>query len=461
MRRRIATAPGAIALVVTGALAVAACGSGSGSKSNGSTNKAAKAKENVTLTLWTMPNSPDPKGDLQKLIKPFTRQTGIKVNVQVVGWDVQLDRIRNAAVSGSGPDITQAGTTQVPFFAALGGFSDLSSKVGQIGGSTGYNPAVWNTTKLAGKQGTWALPWFTEARAIYYRKDVLEKAGLDPATAFKDWDAFRQSLLTIKRKVPTIGGKPISPFGQPGSKAFDLVHDVMPFVWAAGGSELSSNDKTSTISSPQAEQGIKFMTRLIQDGTFDKSMLERDGTQVENQFKGGKLAVWIGGPWVLGSVKRLDDDTWSPAARKNVGVAPLPAGPTGKSFTFLGGSDLMVFKSSKHQDADWQLLKYLASDKVQQAYANLLGMFPAKESAQKIYGEQDANHQQFLQAIENGRTYAPIAQWAQVENAYKGSFGQILSDAAQHNGVVSDSTLKSQLDKAAQQADGLLAQSTG
>jgi multiple sugar transport system substrate-binding protein len=139
----------------------------------------------------------------------------------------------------------------------------------------------------------------------------------------------------------------------------------------------------------------------------------------------------------------------------------LPAGPVGKAFTFLGGSDLMVFKSSKHQDAAWQLLKYMASDKVQTAYAQLLGMFPAKESAQAQFGEQDSNHQEFLDAVKDGRTYAPIAQWAEVENAYKGSFGQILADAASHGGNVSDATLKSQLDKAAKQADGLLAQSTG
>ena len=55
-------------------------------------------------------------------IAEFEKETGIDVQVQLVGWDVQFDRIRNAAVSGKGPDVTQAGTTQVPFFAALGGF---------------------------------------------------------------------------------------------------------------------------------------------------------------------------------------------------------------------------------------------------------------------------------------------------------------------------------------------------
>jgi multiple sugar transport system substrate-binding protein len=164
---RFAVVASAIALVL--AVAVTACGGDRrNSSSKKSTGSAAQGlQRGVTLTLWTMPNSPKPKEDLQKIVAPFTAKTGVKVDVQEVGWDVQFDRIRNAAVSGSGPDITQAGTTQVPFFAALGGFNDRSSRVNDIGGSGGYAPGIWNTTKVAGKSGTWAVPWFTEARSIY------------------------------------------------------------------------------------------------------------------------------------------------------------------------------------------------------------------------------------------------------------------------------------------------------
>lgn len=88
-----------------------------------------------------------------------------------------------------------------------------------LGGADAYPAGVWQTTQVKGQEGTWAVPWFTEARAIYYRKDVLERAGIDPATAFSDWDAFRTTLETIKRKVPRIGGQPIEPFGGPGKKA--------------------------------------------------------------------------------------------------------------------------------------------------------------------------------------------------------------------------------------------------
>jgi multiple sugar transport system substrate-binding protein len=456
VRNRFAVVASAIALVL--AVAVTACGGdSSNSSSKKSTGSAAQGlQRGVTLTLWTMPNSPKPKEDLQKIVAPFTAKTGVKVDVQEVGWDVQFDRIRNAAVSGSGPDITQAGTTQVPFFAALGGFNDLSSRVNEIGGSGGYAPGIWNTTKVAGQSGTWAVPWFTEARSIYYRKDVLQKAGIDPSTAFKDLASFKATLETIKAKVPGI-----QPFGAPGKKAFDLVHNVMPFVWDNGGAELSGDAKTSTINSAQAQTGVEFMAGLIRAGLFDKSQLERDGTQVENQFKGGKLAVWIGGPWVLGSIARTDDDTWSATARENVGVAPMPTGPGGKAYTFVGGSDLMMFKSTKHPNEAWALMKYLSQDQTQKDYAALLGMFPSRLDAQQQVGDTDANHKAFFEAIQNGRTYAPIPQWGQVENAYKTRFGNILDSAAGVGPSYSPATVKSQLDAAAKEADGLLAQSAG
>src|SRR3954471_6605695 len=195
------------------ALVVAACG---GTDNKSSTTKAAPAKSirGSTVTMWVMNNGPKPVADTERILQPFEQQTGVKVNVKLVGWDVQFDRIKNAAVSGAGPDITQAGTTQVPFFAALGGFQDLTDKVSQIGGKDAYAPGIWNTTQVEGQPGTWAVPWFTEARSIYYRKDVLEKAGVDPATAFKDLASFRATLEAIKAKVPGI-----EPFGAPGKKA--------------------------------------------------------------------------------------------------------------------------------------------------------------------------------------------------------------------------------------------------
>ncbi len=455
MRRRTApVAMFAAALVLSAGLV--ACGDDGGSSS--STKSGDQAKLGGTVKLWIMPNGPKPKEDMDALLKPFTEKTGVTVDTEVVGWDVQFDRIRNAAISGEGPDVTQAGTTQVPFFAALGGFEDINPRVEDVGGKSAYANGVWQTTQVTGRDGTWALPWFTEARAIYYRKDVLKKAGVDEATAFTDWDAFRGTLEKVKQ-VKEINGKPIEPFGSPGKKAFDLVHHVMPFVWDAGGAELTDDNKKSAIASPEAEQGVKFMADLLSSGLYDKSQLERDGTQVENQFKGGRLAVWMGGPWVLGSVKRADDENWVPAARNNVGVAPMPTGPVGEGFTFVGGSNLMMLKSSKNKDAAWELMKFLSQDQIQSDYAAKQGMFPARIEPQKAAGETDANYGGFFKAIQQGRTYAPIPQWGPIEQAYKARFANILEQAG--GGQLTDAQIEEELRGAEKEANALLAQGTG
>jgi multiple sugar transport system substrate-binding protein len=456
--RRFAIVLMAIAAVFAGALVYSGCG-GDDDDSGGSGSEGQAAKSEIrpgtTVRLWIMPNGPQPKEDMEAALQPFTDETGIEVDVEVVDWGVQLDRIRNAAVSGEGPDVTQAGTTQVPFFAALGGFQDLSDRIEDVGGEAAYPEGVWQTTQVVGQDGVWAVPWFTEARSIYYRKDILKKAGVDEATAFESWDSFRATLQAIKDKVPNI-----QPFGTPGKKAFDLVHHVMPFVWDAGGAELTEDASQSAINSPEAVQGVRYFADLVNDGLADPSQLERDGTQVENQFKGGKLAVWMGGPWVLASIPREEDTNWVPAARKNVGVAPMPTGPNGEAYTFVGGSNLMMFEHSENQNEAWELLKFLSQDQVQSDYASLLGMFPARTEPQQAYGDSNgANFESVFQAIQQGRTYSPVPQWGAVENAYKVRFGTILDSAA--NGDATEDSIKKQLDEAAKEADGLLAQSTG
>jgi multiple sugar transport system substrate-binding protein len=462
MRSSLRAVAFAIAALIAAAVVVAGCGGDDDSSGGTAAAETNQIRKGTTVKLWIMPNGPRPQEDMEAALEPFTEKTGIKVDVEVVGWDVQLDRIRNAAVSGEGPDVTQAGTTQVPFFAALGGFEDVSARVDELGGEDAYADGVWKTTQVVGQDGVWAVPWFTEARVIYYRKDVLEKAGLDPVTAFEDWDAFRATLETIKERVPEIDGEKIAPFGSPGKKAFDLVHHVMPFVWDAGGAELSEDAKTSTINSPQAMQGVTFMADLVKDGLYNASELERDGTQVENQFKGGKLAVWMGGPWVLGSVQRSDDENWAPAARKNVGLAPMPKGPGGDGFTFVGGSNLMMFESSKNRNEAWELIKFLSQDDVQTKYAAIQGMFPARVEPQQAYGESNGdNFKAVFEAIQQGRTYAPVPQWAQIETAYRSRFGNILDSAAGKGAGYSPETVKQQLDEAANEADEFLAQSTG
>jgi len=165
---------------------------------------------------------------------------------------------------------------------------------------------------------------------------------------------------------------------------------------------------------------------------------------------------------VLSTIPRKDDDAWSPEARNNVGVAPMPEGPSGSAFTFVGGSNLQMFKSSENKDAAWELIKFLSQDSTQEAYANLMGFFPARLRPQEQAAKEDANYQSFYEAIQDGRTYAPIPQWGQIETAYRTRFGNILDAAAgQGKEDYSPDEVANELEEAQKEADGLLAQEAG
>jgi multiple sugar transport system substrate-binding protein len=137
----------------------------------------------------------------------------------------------------------------------------------------------------------------------------------------------------------------------------------------------------------------------------------------------------------------------------------MPAGPTGKSYTFAGGSNLMLFKYSQHKTEAWQLMQFLSQPSVQLEYAKLQGMLPARTVPQKTLAKGNNKWDAFYQALARGRTYAPISAWGSIEGSYKTHFGNIL-DIAVGAGKTSYSraAVVSELQAAAREADNLIKQ---
>ena len=197
------------------------------------------------------------------------------------------------------------------------------------------------------------MPWFTEARTIYYRTDIFKRAGIDPAKAFTDWDSFRGTLQKISR-VKYLDGRRIHPLGQPGKTAWDLVHHVMPFVWDAGGSELRADATKLDDRRTACRHRREVLRRPGQQG-LRHARGPRDERSAGREPVQGRPARDVDRrPLGRRRGGRSDDKNWADVARNNFGVAQMPAGPTGKSYTFAGGSNLMLFKSSKNKDEAWR-----------------------------------------------------------------------------------------------------------
>ncbi len=422
---------------------------------------AALAASPVTLSMWVMPNGADPQKAIDTEIAAFNQiHPDITIKTEMIGWGDAYGRIQAAIQGGEGPDLTQLGTTWVPTFGAMGGLRPFTdAEIKDLGGAENFVPASWATAGIDGQ--TVSAPWFADVRAMAYRKDVLAKAGVDPATAFKDLDSFVAALKQIKAADPKDAqGNEIAPFLHPGRNDWNVWQNAAAWIWAYGGDLLTPDGKKAAFNSDQAVAGVTAYDSLYGLGLTPKDTLELNSSQSDNRFGLGTVAIYYTGPWVISQARDIAASGWITDAAANLAFAPFPAGPGGQS-TFVGGSNIAIMKSSKNVDAAMTFVKYLLGNESQIRYSNAIGMLPATMEAEKDPSfTQDPLFSVFVETAPTGKTSMNIAQWGQVENNLQTSLQSIWEDVAALGvgKTIDAASVKKSLDDAAATVDALLAQ---
>ena len=178
-------------LVCAVALAAAPLAACSSSSSSGSS-------AHPTLTYWASNQGTSLQDDRQVLgpqIAKFTKQTGIKVNFQVIPWTTLLTQITAATVSGKGPDVLNIGNTWSASLQATGAFVPFTSSVmNKIGGSSRFLTGSLSATGAPGKPPT-AVPLYSLAYGLYYNKAQFAAAGISgPPTTWAQLIADAKKL---------------------------------------------------------------------------------------------------------------------------------------------------------------------------------------------------------------------------------------------------------------------------
>jgi len=414
----------------------------------------------TTIQMWIMPNSPRPVKDLQAILSEFEKANpDIHVEITSIDWGAALTKLTTAAISGQGPDITQLGTTWVGVISATNALSDLSKKVPDLGGKEAFLPASWTTTGLAGSHKVTAIPWFVDARALYYRTDVFKKLNLTESD-IATWDKFEKTLKKIKDARLKINDMPIKALGVPGKNDWNVLHNLTPWIWAWGGSLLNTNNTASAFQQDPSKNGVKFFVGLAQKGYIPSSCLELNTAQVAAEFNEGKYAMYFDTP---AQVKLLSTPyekggAAGSIAAQNYGVALYPAGPKGR-FTFIGGSNLSVFRTSKHQAEAWRVIQYLTSKEAQLKYADATGFLPARQDAFKDKSfTSNKKRAKFVEAVKYGKAYPCVSAWGPIEPIMMRHIGIIWDHAAGVYGKYDPKIVDEAFLKASKEVDILLSE---
>ncbi len=357
----------------------------------------ASANDDATLRLWAMGR----EGEVvSELIPAFERDNpGVKVQVQQIPWSAAHEKLLTAFVGNATPDIAMLGNTWVPEFEALDALEPLDQRVAASSQVVrdDYFPGIWNTNVVDG--ATYGIPWYVDTRVIFYRTDLLAKAGYDKMP--ETWEEWRTAMTRIKagmtaRQYPLL--IPITEWPPPVILGLQ-----------AGSTLLKENGTRGAFSDPEFRKGFDFYVSLFRDGLAPAL----SGSEISNlyqEFERGNIAMYISGPWQIGEfTNRLP-----PALQDKWMTAPLP-GIDGPGASLAGGASLALFKRSKNKDAAWKLMEYLSRPEIQLEFYKLTGDLPARRATwldPTLSGNRYA--QAFRDQLDRAMPTPQVPEWEQI-----------------------------------------------
>jgi multiple sugar transport system substrate-binding protein len=401
----------------------------------------------VTLTYWASNQGTSLANDKQVLtpqLAKFTKQTGIKVKVEVVPWSDLLNRILAATTSGKGPDVLNIGNTWSASLQATGAFQPFDdATINQVGGKSRFLPGSLSATGAVGKPPT-AVPLYSLAYGLYYNKKMFAAANI------KNPPATWAEMIADGKKLSTGGKWGLS---LEGGSISENVHAAFTLSQQEGGAFFDSAGKP-TFDTPQNVAAIKRYLDLIQtDKITNPSDAEySNGTEALSDYATGKTAMVI---WQAsaGSLAQLGMNA------ADIGVVPvplpdpLPAG--GKKVTsMVAGINLAVFKNTSHKDAALKFVKFMTSTPEQEALNKTYGSLPTVADAYSNPAFQTPAVTTFKNILATSAAPMPaVAQESQFETLIGTAMKNMFADAATGK-TVSAGEISSQLKAAQQQLGG-------
>ena len=384
-----------VALCLTATLSLAACGRSSdqGAAAGGQASAVSSGKATGALTVWAMGGEGE---KLPVLAKEFeAANPGVKVTVTAIPFDAAHDKLATAITAGKTPDVSQIGTTWMGEFAQQA----LDPTPTSIDKSAFFDGAQ-KTTEVGGT--SYGVPWYVETRLVYYRKDLAAKAGI--TTMPTDWAGLKSMAKAMQTKAGAKWGIDLQPGGQGSWQT------ILPFAWSNGASVATDDQKKFTFDTPQTAEAVKYYQSYFTDGIAAKQLPDNSRAP---SFVNGSVPMFISGPWEMSGIDKLG----GAAFKAKYGVMQMPKAKTATSF--VGGSDLVVFKNSKNRDTAWKFVQWLSDPKTQVKFYGLSTDLPSVKSAwtdPSLAG--DANLAVFGKQLDDAKAPPAIATWEQVAAAF-------------------------------------------
>lgn len=412
---------------VAAVVLLAGCSSGSDADPGTSTGEAdspsvdvCEASTPTTIKFWHTYSTDSPENEQlnNKVLPEFEKECpGVKVDAVVMPYDGLHDQLIVGVTAGGLPDLMRMDIIWTPEFADLGALQAVDGFDGFSDIAAGVLPGPLSTNEYKGAH--YGLPLDTNTQVYVYNSDLVS----DPPTTFDELETLGEQLKGQGKAVLALGGS--GPW------------NILPWFWSAGG-VLTNDDYTEAsgfLDSAESVQALQWLIDFNDEGLLGASTV--GGTPDSwGGFSSGDYAGLTDGPWLVSTFQE----------EMNIGQTTVPSGPGG-SVSVVGGENLVMFASSKNQQAAWAFEKFMMSDAAQIAMAEV-GQIPATNSALASEAVTDVPYlAPFVEQLQTARGRTPVPNWTQIDPILTDAFGAALRG---------DKTAQQALTDAAPQIDALL-----
>ncbi|WP_197421240.1 ABC transporter substrate-binding protein [Devosia sp. Root105] len=296
---------------------------------------------------------------LRSQLDRFEAETGNKVTVVPMPSSTtdQFGQYKLWLAAGNSDiDVYQTDVIWAPQLADQ--FLDLTDAAKDV--AANHFPSIIESQTVNGKLV--ALPAFTDAPALYYRKDLLEKYGKTPP---KTWAELTATAQEIQDKERAAGNPDMQGFVFQGNAYEGLTCNALEWVMSNGGGQIVEPDGTISINNEKAAAAIDMVKGWV--GTISPAgVLAYQEEESRGVWQLGNAVFMRNWPYAyqLGN----GDDS---AVKGKFDVVPLPMGDGegARSAATLGGWNVAVSKYSKAPDEAIKLALFLSSTEVQKERA--------------------------------------------------------------------------------------------
>ncbi|TQS46261.1 sugar ABC transporter substrate-binding protein [Cryptosporangium phraense] len=357
----------AAAVAVALPLALAGCGGSSGGSSGG---------DPKTIRVLDYYNNEPDKGVYTKVLDACAKTAGLTIQREAVPGDTLIQKVLQQSSSRTLPDVLMLDNPDLQQIAATGALSPLSDY-----GLTadGYVDGVAKASTYQGK--LYGLQPVTNTIALFYNKDILTKAGVQPP---KTWDELKAAAKKL-----TKGKQYGIAFSAPAN--YEGTWQFLPFMWSNGGDEKN-------IATPETAAALQFWVDLVKDGSASKSVVGWTQADANDQFSAGNAAMEINGPWQF------------PVLAKNpslkYGVVPIPTPKAGGTAIAPLGGETWTVPNTGNKDRQKnaaKIVQCLNTDENQLALATQRQTIPTKTALQGSFVAENPSMAAFSELVKNAR----------------------------------------------------------